>query len=63
MVINEGYEMFIVFDDVGGRYFVLIVVGLLLIVIVGINIEVMMNGVVKVCEELFLDKLEENIVY
>lgn len=55
--------MFIVFDDVGGRYFVLIVVGLLLIVIVGINIEVMMIGVVKVCEELFLDKLEENIVY
>lgn len=50
--------MFVVFDDVGGCYFVFIVVGLLLIVIVGINIELIMIGVVKVCEELFFDDLD-----
>ncbi len=41
---NEGYETFVVPDDVGGRYSVLTPVGLLPIAVAGIDIEAMMNG-------------------
>lgn len=39
LVDEEGYEIFVISDDVGGCYLVLIVVGLLLIVVVGFDIE------------------------
>ncbi|MEX2104892.1 MAG: glucose-6-phosphate isomerase, partial [Bacilli bacterium] len=41
---EEGYETFVIPDDVGGRYSVLTAVGLLPIAVSGINIEEMMNG-------------------
>ena len=41
---NEGYETFIVPDDVGGRYSVLTAVGLLPIAVAGIDIEALMRG-------------------
>lgn len=41
---EEGYESFIIPDDVGGRYSVLTAVGLLPIATAGINIEEMMQG-------------------
>ena len=63
MATNEGYETFIVPDDVGGRYSVLTAVGLLPIATAGINIEAMMIGAAKAREELSSDKLEENIAY
>ncbi|SUL33702.1 glucose-6-phosphate isomerase [Staphylococcus aureus] len=47
MATNEGYETFIVPDDVGGRYSVLTAVGLLPIATAGINIEAMMIGAAK----------------
>ncbi len=40
----EGYETFVVPDDVGGRYSVLTPVGLLPIAVAGIDIQAMMNG-------------------
>ncbi|QHL38080.1 glucose-6-phosphate isomerase [Staphylococcus aureus] len=64
LATNEGYETFIVPDDVGGRYSVLTAVGLLPIATAGINIEAMMiGGAAKAREELSSDKLEENIAY
>lgn len=63
MATNEGYETFIVPDDVGGRYSVLTAVGLLPIATAGINIEAMMIGAAKAREELSSDKLEDNIAY
>ncbi|EOD7910815.1 glucose-6-phosphate isomerase [Staphylococcus aureus] len=63
LATNEGYETFIVPDDVGGRYSVLTAVGLLPIATAGINIEAMMIGAAKAREELSSDKLEENIAY
>lgn len=42
--IQEGYEMFTVPDDVGGRYSVLTAVGLLPIACAGISIEDLMRG-------------------
>lgn len=41
---KEGYETFIVPDDVGGRYSVLTAVGLLPIACAGIDIKALMNG-------------------
>ena len=41
---EEGYETFVVPDDVGGRYSVLTAVGLLPIAVAGINIDELMNG-------------------
>ncbi len=44
MANQEGYETFVVPDDVGGRYSVLTAVGLLPIAVAGIDIEALMNG-------------------
>lgn len=41
---EEGYETFVIPDDVGGRYSVLTAVGLLPIATAGINIDQMMEG-------------------
>ncbi len=44
MADNEGYETFVVPDNVGGRYSVLTAVGLLPIAVAGIDIEALMHG-------------------
>lgn len=41
---EEGYETFVIPDDVGGRYSVLTAVGLLPMAVAGLNIERMMEG-------------------
>lgn len=41
---EEGYETFVIPDDVGGRYSVLTAVGLLPIAVSGADIEAMMKG-------------------
>lgn len=41
---REGYETFVIPDDVGGRYSVLTAVGLLPIAVAGIDIDAMMQG-------------------
>ena len=48
----EGYEEFVVPDDVGGRYSVLTAVGLLPIAVAGIDIEALMQGAAQAMEEL-----------
>ena len=49
---REGYETFVVPDDVGGRYSVLTAVGLLPIAVAGIDIDKMMNGAAAARSEL-----------
>ncbi|MDT0697370.1 MULTISPECIES: glucose-6-phosphate isomerase [Staphylococcus] len=63
LATNEGYESFIVPDDVGGRFSVLTAVGLLPIAVAGIDIESMMSGAAKAREELSSDDVSENIAY
>ncbi|CAM3028969.1 glucose-6-phosphate isomerase [Staphylococcus argensis] len=63
LATNEGYETFVVPDDVGGRYSVLTAVGLLPIAVAGIDVEAMMQGAAKAREELSSDELEHNIAY
>ena len=51
LATKEGYETFVVPDDVGGRYSVLTAVGLLPIAVSGIDIEKLMQGAAKEREE------------
>lgn len=44
LAIEEGYDTFVIPDDVGGRFSVLTAVGLLPIAAAGLDIDAMMNG-------------------
>ncbi|MBQ4527010.1 MAG: glucose-6-phosphate isomerase [Clostridia bacterium] len=59
---KEGYETFVIPDDVGGRFSVLTAVGLLPIAAAGINIDEMMKGAQDAREE-YQNPYEENICY
>ena len=60
---REGYESFVVPDDIGGRYSVLTAVGLLPIAVSGADIDKLMLGAAKAREELSNPKLSENDCY
>jgi glucose-6-phosphate isomerase len=51
---EEGYETFVIPDNVGGRYSVLTAVGLLPIAVAGINIDELMSGA-KCAQDKYLD--------
>lgn len=57
---EEGYETFVVPDDVGGRFSVLTAVGLLPIAVAGIDIDALMSGACKAQNELCSENIEEN---
>lgn len=52
LATKEGYETFVVPDDVGGRYSVLTAVGLLPIAAAGIDIDALMSGAQKAQNDL-----------
>ncbi|TYR78736.1 glucose-6-phosphate isomerase [Priestia megaterium] len=60
---EEGYETFVIPDDVGGRYSVLTAVGLLPIAAAGLDIEQMMKGAASAQEAFAKSELEENAAY
>ena len=60
---NEGYETFVIPDDVGGRFSVLTAVGLLPIAAAGINIDEMMQGAADAREKYSNPSLKENECY
>ncbi|MGV3466763.1 MAG: glucose-6-phosphate isomerase [Heyndrickxia sp.] len=60
---EEGYETFVIPDDVGGRYSVLTAVGLLPIAVSGANIEEMMNGAAQARNDFGAEELENNLAY
>ena len=60
---KEGYETFVVPDDVGGRYSVLTAVGLLPIAAAGIDIDALMEGAAEAREKLMPTSIEENDCY
>ena len=57
---KEGYETFVVPDDVGGRFSVLTAVGLLPIAVAGIDIEELMLGARNAQNELCDTDIEKN---
>lgn len=60
---EEGYESFVIPDDVGGRYSVLTAVGLLPIAVAGIDIDAMMKGAADASQEYGNPNLAENEAY
>lgn len=54
LATEEGYETFVIPDNVGGRYSVLTAVGLLPIAVAGIDIEQLMLGA-KIAQDKYLD--------
>ncbi|OUS71921.1 glucose-6-phosphate isomerase [Paenibacillus sp. MY03] len=60
---EEGYESFVIPDDVGGRYSVLTAVGLLPIAVAGIDIDAMMQGAADASKEYGNPNLAENEAY
>jgi glucose-6-phosphate isomerase len=59
----EGYETFVIADDIGGRYSVLTAVGLLPIAAAGIDIDAMMQGAKDGMTEYSNPNLAENQCY
>lgn len=59
----EGYETFVIPDDVGGRFTVLTAVGLLPIATAGISIDEMMKGAADAREAYSHEDLNENDCY
>ncbi|MBP9509966.1 MAG: glucose-6-phosphate isomerase [Fusobacteriaceae bacterium] len=62
LVDEEGYESFVIPDDVGGRFSVLTPVGLLPIAVAGIDIEELMLGAQDAAKE-FSKEFKENDCY
>ncbi len=60
---REGYETFVVPDDVGGRYSVLTAVGLLPIAVSGADIDALMGGAAAAREALMDTDLSKNDCY
>ncbi|MDE5964836.1 MAG: glucose-6-phosphate isomerase, partial [Eubacterium sp.] len=59
---DEGYETFVVPDDVGGRFSVLTAVGLLPIAVAGIDIDKLMAGAKEAQDSLNAANVDENPV-
>ncbi len=60
MATEEGYETFVIADDIGGRYSVFTAVGLLPIAAAGIDIEALMAGGKSGYEDYNEPKFEKN---
>ncbi|MBR4029852.1 MAG: glucose-6-phosphate isomerase, partial [Clostridia bacterium] len=60
---EEGYECFVIPDDVGGRFSVLTAVGLLPIAVSGADIDKIMKGAQDALKDFDNDDLDKNICY
>lgn len=60
---REGYQSFVIADDVGGRFSVLTAVGLLPIAVAGIDIDSIMTGAAKAEKELAEKDFAKNPCY
>ena len=56
LATNEGYETFVVPDNIGGRYSVLTAVGLLPMAVAGIDIDAALLGAKKAMDKLIVTK-------
>lgn len=60
---EEGYETFIIPDDVGGRFSVLTPVGLLPIAVSGVDIDQLMKGAQDAVKDFEIDDIDKNDCY
>lgn len=63
LATEEGYESFVIPDDVGGRYSVLTAVGLLPIAVSGADIDALLAGAADAAEAYGAESLEQNPAY
>ncbi|MBO5330189.1 MAG: glucose-6-phosphate isomerase, partial [Anaerotignum sp.] len=63
MCNEEGYETFIIPDDVGGRFSVLTPVGLLPMAVAGVDLDAVMKGAQDARKEYMNPDLKANICY
>ena len=63
LATEEGYETFVVPDDIGGRYSVMTAVGLLPIAVAGVDIDELMRGNAQARLDLMTSDLEKNDCY
>ena len=59
----EGYETFVIPDDIGGRFSVITPVGLFPIAMAGIDIDALMAGLKKAYDDFADPALDKNIAY
>ena len=59
----EGYETFVIPDDIGGRFSVITPVGLFPIAVAGIDIDAIMTGLKKAYQDLADPDLDKNPAY
>ena len=57
---KEGYETFVIPDDIGGRFSVITPVGLFPIAVAGIDIDAIMNGLKKAYDDMADPDLTKN---
>jgi glucose-6-phosphate isomerase len=60
---SEGYESFVIADNIGGRYSVLTAVGLLPIAVCGADIDMIMQGAAVAVDDLKSPDIESNDCY
>lgn len=63
LATKEGYETFVIPDDIGGRFSVITPVGLLPIAVAGIDIDALMQGLKDGMSEYGSANLDENPAY
>lgn len=63
LAVKNGYEQFVVPDDVGGRFSVLTAVGLLPIAVSGIDIDGLIEGALKASNDFKVCDIKKNICY
>ena len=61
LAIKEGYETFVVPDDIGGRFSVISAVGLLPLCVAGVDIDKFVQGFKKGIENYTKDSFDENV--
>lgn len=60
---KEGYEQFVIPDDIGGRFSVITPVGLLPIAVAGIDIDAIMAGLKEAYDDMNTSALDKNPAY
>lgn len=60
---KEGYETFIIPEDIGGRFSVITPVGLFPLAVAGVDTDAFMEGLKLATEELSCPQLDKNVAY
>lgn len=60
---SEGYQMFVIPDNIGGRYSVLTPVGMFPMMVAGIDCQAIINGAKLANQECKIDKIDVNNAY